>query len=1193
VPRKAPDPSQSEGQWVSTAAGRLRTLDLSRPADSFSKGILKLLKEDDPGQTLDSIERMTQDLELIVKVLQDIYENGRLAERARAEAEPLGDAWMADLRRRLDVHRKNDASNDWFSLWMNAWTDAMAGMRWSRCDEIAALADPRIAGAGLRDDLVAVAAFLRDDEARDALAPLERILATKTMPVAAATCLRIVRTRILLRFEDDLQGAQRSAEDAIRTGADAPHPLRTLATISQAEVFQKLGRLEEAHRLLDPAMKNADATLDLLLAAGALALEEHDFELANELYDAAAVRFGGEIIEPRLLRSVPGNLLWRWSRRLAVTDKAAASRIVEDAIAAGIEGKGRFPAKKARLESAVLLEELGKAADAARAYYRAGEEYESSESPRALSLFRKACELAPEVAAYNWSYGEALRSKAIADPSGRVDLEMMSHAKQALDVGFSLADPAEDYVWVMATAALVAEALDYGEDPATFMERALLLDIDYAGGFYWLAFVLRKRGFVQEALAAAREAYARDPNDASVQLLTNLLCDQGEDASALETMDGYLRARLASPHSLVLKSSLQVRVNDAAGALDTLAQVSEDFPDAILTRGTAHAALGSHAESRACFETLWNQRNAVEDPSMTAWSAFRIGRLDDAVERYADLADQAPKVPYGLDLGQVRLVRGDVGNDDVAVGKRILCETIDRTNVVEDLRRLTTIEFPLVRHDVSGRPHEAAVLAMLDEVERRANDRCDLLLRQLHGPQTLAARLARARNALSAGEFVGALEIYVDLVRRGTPSEARNGLVAAAQGLLAVGDQLHRAGDLPAARAKWQAIEPAARILGTDDPLLQAILARQGLAALEIEGPLSEHAVTLLGACNEESIIATLPQFARDVPTLWAHYDGLNAIASATPDVTEQAKLRSVAAALPLSSVFALDRARAVESAAFLAINPIEIAISAAHAQLVDQVSDGISAVRNRLTDETGVKIPGVKIRLSQDGSPAECDFLVYEQVVARVQIPARTHNAQDSADAVLAHFEQVVRDNLFRLISVDDVDLWRQGWDALKTSDWESPWRPPDSFSRLRLSRLLRMLLREGLPVNDRKSILEAFAEAETDCADPLRTLRIARHKLYPAILGPDSDTQVHGMPEQLEARVAAGLSADTSTTWEMDRSSCISLLSDLRNWRAERLPAGPVVVRVADWRIRQFVWHLLSSARPRIYVVAAEEMP
>ena len=1018
--------------------------------------------------------------------------------------------------------------------------------------------------------------------------------------MSAATKLRILRTRILRRFAKDLDEAAEAAAAAVTGAAGADHPLRALAFIVQAEVHQDREQLDDAGRILDAAMGTEDATLDLLLAMASLALASQRFGQGNELYDAAVLRFGAEVIEPRLLREVPGNLLWRWSRQLAATDKPGALRVLEEALQRGINGKGAFPAKKAMAERAQILEDLGRREEAAGVYHSAGDQYARSESPKAAGLFQKACELAPKVANYHWSYGDALRLQA-TDPAGRVDRETMSGARAGLEAGFAVAAPGKKHAWALASYALVLDSLGDPGDRAVQFERALLLDPDYMIGIWLLSMLLRKGGFVDEALAAAREAHQRDDRDfRAVGQLDLALRDHGDLVAALEVVDGYLQSGGTNPEAIINKSGLLLRMNEPRRALEFLGETSIDSAALVYRRGTAYECLDQEIEARRGYEDLWNRREDLGNTAIAAWSGYRIGRLDEAVEMFADLASHATLASSALldlYLAQVRLVRGDQGRDDVAAGGRILAAAIERTNIVDDLQWLARLEFPLVRRDVSGKPHEASVLEILAAAAEQVRDRC-VVLRGRHRDSGLpAARLARARTAFASRHYDVAFGIYLDFVRQGDPPEARLGMTAAMQRLLDKGDELLHVDGPPAARAEWESLTPALGLLSDEEPTYQALQARLGLAALEQDGPSDEAASTLLGACTEQAIVEALQKFARNVPTLWAHHDGLSTMAAAdTRSAEERAKFRSAAAAIPLGSIYALNQALMTGSAALPAVSPIEIALAAAHARLADsdEVVLGIREVRSRLTDETGVQIPGVGVRHMAGESPEAVEYLIYDRPVARLTIPVDAQNTRGAADVILAHFERAIRDNLFRLISVDDVDLWRQGWNVLNTGEWEPLGTKTDAFARLRLARLLRMLLREGLPISDRNSILGGFAEAEeSGRSDALEALGVIRRKLFPAILGPDLDVEIHALPEHLEARVAAGLSSVSWSQWELDRMSAASLAEDLRQWCAEQFRSGPGAVEVASRRTRPIVWHLLAPVRPRIYIVAKEELP
>lgn len=1194
-----PPGAPPDGLWQALEEGakRLRGLRLSRPADPFNRAVLKLFKEREPTQTLDSIEKVTLELGQIATILQETYQAGREAEQAAAAAEPFGAAWLNALRRKLDQSRTADDSA-WSGLWISAWADALAALRWSRCDDVVALANPASPGADLASDLKTVSTRLSADQPRAALPAIENLLARETVPADAATKLGILRTRILRRFETDLPNAKQAAAETVTRAAEADHPLRTLALIVQAEVYQDLGQLDDARRILDAAMGTEDATLDLLLAMASLAAAERRFASANEFYDAAVLRFGAEVVEPRLLREVPGNLLWRWARQLTLTDKAGALKALDDALERGINGKGAFPDKKAMAERAQILEDLGRHDEAAGAYHSAGKQYAESQSPKAVGLFQKARELAPGVAKYHWSYGDALRLQA-TDAIGRVNRDTMDRARQALETGFARESPGKKHAWALASHALALDALDDPDDPAVQIERALLLDTDYVIGFWLLSMVLRKRGFVAEALAAAREAYSRDADDFRVVAQLDLaLRDHGDLTAALQVIDGYLQGGGNDPDVLIYKSGLLLRVNEPERALEFLSETSSQSASVVYRRGTAHDCLGDEPAARSCFEDLWNRRDDLGNPAIAAWSAYRIGFLDEAIEMFTELAAEAnlaPPATFDLYLGQIRLARGDESRDDIAAGERILTAAIKHTNIVDDLQWLAQ-EFTFIRRDISGKPHEAPVLRILAVAEDLANDRCAFLRGRHRDAGLPAVRLAEARVALAGKRFDDAFGRYLDLVRDGDPPEARLGLISVLQSLLDKGDGLLHTGGLPAARAQWDRLRPAVSLLSPEEPVCQALQARLGLAALEENGPSDEAAITLLGAATEQAIVGALQDFARNVPTLWAHHDGLTDMAAKdTRSAAARDKLRSAAAAVPLGSVYALNQALMTGSAALPAVSPIEITMGAAHAALVDsdEINLGIPEIRRRLTNETGVQIPGVGVRGPAGESPEVIEYLIYDRSVARLAISADAQIAE-RITAVLAHFEGAIRDNLFRLISVDDVDLWRQGWNVLDTLEWEPLWTVTDEFARLRLARLLRMLLREGLPISDRDSILGGFNEAENSgLSDAMEALAVIRRKLYPAVLGPVRDIGIHALPEPLEARVAAGLSSPSSNQWELDRGAAAALAKDLRQWCAEPLQSGPVAVQVANWRTRPFVWHLLAAVRPRIYVVAREELP
>jgi flagellar biosynthesis component FlhA len=193
----------------------------------------------------------------------------------------------------------------------------------------------------------------------------------------------------------------------------------------------------------------------------------------------------------------------------------------------------------------------------------------------------------------------------------------------------------------------------------------------------------------------------------------------------------------------------------------------------------------------------------------------------------------------------------------------------------------------------------------------------------------------------------------------------------------------------------------------------------------------------------------------------------------------------------------------------------------------------------------------------------------------------------------VMGDVEERVRRYLFRLVGVDEVDLWLEGWDS---SHPDAPaWEQIDPVAdRLRLARVLRLLLREQVSVRDRESIVAALRTSDESDArrgsETLDTLRVVRRAMGAAMLGIGTDDPVVDLPTDLEDRVAEGL-RDDRAIWELPREGAHDLVSDLREWLAG-LPDVPCAVVVADGRVRPFVWRLLASEQPVVRVLAAEEV-
>jgi flagellar biosynthesis component FlhA len=94
-------------------------------------------------------------------------------------------------------------------------------------------------------------------------------------------------------------------------------------------------------------------------------------------------------------------------------------------------------------------------------------------------------------------------------------------------------------------------------------------------------------------------------------------------------------------------------------------------------------------------------------------------------------------------------------------------------------------------------------------------------------------------------------------------------------------------------------------------------------------------------------------------------------------------------------------------------------------------------------------------------------------------------------------HLEAVVRQNLALLLSIQDVDALIESWRQEERGPALIQEVLPDQSARLRLTKVLRMLLREHVPIVDWEKILETLRDPQAlhdKLPELVRTLRLER---------------------------------------------------------------------------------------------------
>ena len=100
--------------------------------------------------------------------------------------------------------------------------------------------------------------------------------------------------------------------------------------------------------------------------------------------------------------------------------------------------------------------------------------------------------------------------------------------------------------------------------------------------------------------------------------------------------------------------------------------------------------------------------------------------------------------------------------------------------------------------------------------------------------------------------------------------------------------------------------------------------------------------------------------------------------------------------------------------------------------------------------------------------------------------------------------------------------------------------------------------------------------------------SIRRIRRDLFPATLGPCPPELVRQLPEDIEGALGGGI-VDNQVGFDLPRSDVRRVVERLRTWLASERGR---TIKVSDPRLRPFLWRLLSTERPYVYVVAEEEM-
>jgi tetratricopeptide (TPR) repeat protein len=1199
------DESFREGPREVREAGarRLQDLKLSKSVVLVAKLTAGTLRAPGHKDLLPALRTWRRDLQRVDEVLADTERDLLASERTLAEADPLGEVWWRQRMSDIEWARQSADVGAATRVWIESWVRALFAEQWSQCEDLTALSGSTPGDAALAIAMSKVADALAASAPHRAEPPLRRLLiaGAERLGTAAAVELGVLHSRVLYRTDNSLAAIKRAHETvSIAAGSDAFRgPLRALAAAVRVEAFLAADDLQSAVNESGRSSRLEGTGPDLYLARAAVAEQNGDWDRVDEQY-AAAIEASGtadarvrrvDITRPQLLRPVPGRLLWLLSRQVPEESPQARLDLVEEALAAGVQGEQPFPQRHALLERADLLADVGRPLEAGSAYLRAGIEFSGSGSAiQARKLLRKACDLAPDIAEHHWAYAEALRAGAV-DSDGVVNRKFLERALTHLKTGSSRSEGGlgSASAWVLLTEGATYDALEGLDVDATlWCERALLLEPLHVVSYAFLATFLRRRGYAREACEVARRGLAIDYEPTLGLELVSALADRGEYEQALRETDKFLT--IYSPEDVdyrLVKAIVQARLGRHLEALETLSLLVSDRSR--LPRANCLEITKSPA-ARAEYASIWADRRSFPSRIEVAWAAFRIGRLDEAIGILRELSETTLADNRSRrDLGIVLIARGEIDE-----GAALLNEAIRGTMMGDRLVSLKTYGLPLLE-DTLDPEHMSQLTRQIDvriaELEApHPHDR----------PSEFSARAATAGILLENGELEEAAALYTSMINDNSVPEAVFGLRRAAQTCLDQSDQwFSRDEDLEAARRGWNQAFSMAQSVDDASSVLMGAQARLMLAGLISDGetPAPEHLGRLIEVSNGEPspLEAAVALFTGDVEAWWRLHDWLTGLTQDSKvDSMFRRTCRTLAHNMPMADAYGLRRSNLPDAEAFPLLTAIEVRLGSQVSSLASSsaLNDAIAELVDRLHSEMGVRIPVPAIDVLGDRSSTRVEILVYEQVMRTLDVSRET---PVGVEQIVEALELLVRGQLYRLITADDLGLWLAGWTSSMLSSQSTPsWVPQTASARLRVVRILRLLLREGVPVVDRDLILDVCRPFEEEVgkegpAMPLTILRAVRRRLGPGGLSTDSDSGLVDLPRDLVERALAGIDPVSRARWEMDRTQAVELVRDLRSWLEGH--GNPHVV-VEDAILRPFLWRLLAGADQPNSVFTKEEL-
>ncbi|MCS6872251.1 MAG: FHIPEP family type III secretion protein [Anaerolineae bacterium] len=1067
---------------------------------------------------------------------------------------------------------------------------------------------------------------------------LKRFRAALHLPDPAVAAL-VSEGRALLEKAPEL--ARERLEQALQLAPNDP-----LAQAALGDYFRVAGDLERARAQYQQALTHNSP--DGHIGLGLLAEMERAWLRADDHYADALSALGKNAAALSALRQFnrpqSGNLYLQAVRALRYSDLEAALRAADRALALGVRDDTNYPERIAHRLRAEVLEALGRAEEAAEAYFEAGKRFLwLDQYAVAADLLRAACRLKPDHAAAHWFLANALLGVAALPHYPFADEAVLREGETALQTGLALRLPEPEYAWAYDVRALQCESRARLPDQdaeslrwqaVAFLERGLVLN--EGDPYRWQALnrVYRALGLERLAMDAARRA-AQLGDDSALEDSIITLTNAGQFDEALPLLKRF-RARQPSLWAEAVQAYIHVHQERPDLALELIGHVIETTErlDAwyLGVRADAYRLLGDYERAADTYRYLWEQRDSplyAADSNGCGWSGLVLGYAEQALpylERALRQDSESPTFIYA-NIGFAYLALGEFEQAQAAFAQAVELMTNSQQHW-----QLIRLDIPTVRYLSVSWEHAESAKAILDTFEARLNERLaeigqplpltalleSLDIRSEDSWQFVGQQASLGRLYMEAGQHEAAAQCYQRLLAEPERfPEAGTCLSDALAELVKAADERFKEGDTNAALERYRAL---AEYLPDDAGFQGELRARIACARLAQGKPhVAEFnaAVKRLKAANVPSIGAALAQaclaLATNVPFIWQLAEVRHSL---PPDVASDflaALLRH------LDQLFRLPESSARR---FPLVVPILIDFAPSLLTLSgdlpsDLLERKLPDLRTRLIHETGVPLPGIRLSVNEtlpvdaylihlDEVPVALDFLPAGTLFCEespetlriagigiqreaIQPLSRVRGAWiNRSDASRARMLRLrVLDDPFDYLALHLEAILRQAlpsllsWQAL--NDLLSEWQPERTFStaeRTILLQLGRLLLRDGLPL--RPDLLDALRESNFEAA--FRAARLAVRDALPRHL------PRLPLPPEVEALLAQHLVADSPSYLAMPPQVVQNILAALRTLIPPDQERAALVL--SDWRLCISLPFLTRYEFPYLVVLTQEEL-